>query len=290
MTMGRRAVPPDDVPPASAPAPRRMADETPPDPVTRSGPRHGVPAPDGDDDARHAWLILGALGAIMAMLVTGLYLFVGVRDTTTASPSPSSSTPAPEASTAVASPTATGIPSASGSPSPTTLPSPTEPEEPELLDLGDVVLALPDGWELYADELVQDDRRLVRVREPASDTRVQAVTLTTVGEDLEQACRDLVTDQQRAFTGVAESVVVDVPMTGAASGVSCAFTGTRAEDGVAAKVEFTLIRRDADAQSLIFRDTVPDAVAASDPVLAQLAAMECAAAETFGALIVDCQD
>ena len=290
MTMGRRAVPPDDVPPASAPAPRRMADETPPDPVTRSGPRHGVPAPDGDDDARHPWLILGALGAIMAMLVTGLYLLVGVRDTTTASPSPSSSTPAPEASTAVASPTATGIPSASGSPSPTTLPSPTEPEEPELLDLGDVVLALPDGWELYADELVQDDRRLVRVREPASDTRVQAVTLTTVGEDLEQACRDLVTDQQRAFTGVAESVVVDVPMTGAASGVSCAFTGTRAEDGVAAKVEFTLIRRDADAQSLIFRDTVPDAVAASDPVLAQLAAMECAAAETFGALIVDCQD
>ena len=290
MTMGRRAMPPDDVPPASAPAPRRMADETPPDPVTRSGPRHGVPAPDGDDDARHAWLILGALGAIMAMLVTGLYLFVGVRDTTTASPSPSSSTPAPEASTAVASPTATGIPSASGSPSPTTLPSPTEPEEPELLDLGDVVLALPAGWELYADELVQDDRRLVRVREPASDTRVQAVTLTTVGEDLEQACRDLVTDQQRAFTGVAEAVVVDVPMTGAASGVSCAFTGTRAEDGVAAKVEFTLIRRDADAQSLIFRDTVPDAVAASDPVLAQLAAMECAAAETFGALIVDCQD
>ena len=149
-------------------------------------------------------------------------------------------------------------------------------------------LTVPEGWEVYADEVVQDDRRLVRLREPVTDVRVQAVTLTTVGEDLAQACRDLVTDQQQAFTNVAESVVVDVPLTGPASGVSCAFTGTRASDGVAAKVEFTIILRDEDAQSLIFRDTVPDSVAETSPVLAQLAGMECAATETFGVVVGSC--
>ena len=165
------------------------------------------------------------------------------------------------------------------------VPGPLSPAE---LDLGDVRLTVPDGWEVYADEVVQDDRRLVRLREPATDVRVQAVTLTTVGEDLTQACRDLVTDQQQAFTGVAESVVVDVPLTGGASGVSCAFTGTRTSDTVAAKVEFTIIRRDADAQSLVFRDTVPDSVAEGSPVLAQLADMECAATETFGVVVGTC--
>ena len=131
---------------------------------------------------------------------------------------PRTSAAAPTQSSA---PPATAAGSASGTPTPLASPSPTPSPStaPAVLDLGDVVLVVPDGWELYADELVQDSRRLVRVREPLSDTRVQAVTLTTVGDDLAQACRDLVTDQQQAFTGVAESVVVDVPMTGAA--VAC---------------------------------------------------------------------
>ncbi|MHA6525185.1 hypothetical protein [Tessaracoccus sp. G1721] len=287
MTTGRRALPEDVHHPVDSTAPRRGADPAPSQHVTL-GPRHGIEYPEPDTDTRRAWLAIGLLGIVMAVAIAALYLVVGGRGATTAPSSPSASTSAPAES---ATPAATQDGSTSGTPTPLESPSPTPsaPASPLVLDLGDVTLVVPEGWELYADEVVQDGRRLVRVREPLSDTRVQAVTLTTVGADLAQACRDLVTDQQQAFTGVAESVVVDVPMTGAASGASCAFTGTRTEDGVAAKVEFTLIRREADSQTLIFRDTVPSAVPASAEVLAQLAVMECAAAETFGVVVTSCQ-
>lgn len=287
MTTGRRALPEENRPPVAATPPRRGIDDSPP-PHANLGPRRGVTEPRRDSDARLAWLAIGVLGVAMAVVIAALYIVVGGRDSTPAPSSPSASTAAPTQSAA---PSATAAGSVSGTPTPLASPSPTPSPTtaPAVLDLGDVVLVVPDGWELYADEMVQDGRRLVRVREPLSDTRVQAVTLTTVGDDLAQACRDLVTDQQQAFAGVAESVVVDVPLTGAAAGVSCAFTGTRTEDGIAAKVEFTLIRREADNQTLIFRDTVASAVPASAPVLAQLAAMECAAAETFGVVVASCQ-
>lgn len=287
MTTGRRALPEENRPPVAATPPRRGIDDSaPPQAILR--PRRGIAEPPRDSDTRLAWLAIGVLGVAMAVVIAALYLVVGGRESTPEPSSPSASSAAPTQSTA---PSATAAGSASGTPTPPTSPSPTPSPTtaPTVLDLGDVVLVVPDGWELYADELVQDGRRLVRVREPLSDTRVQAVTLTTVGDDLAQACRDLVTDQQQAFTGVAESVVVDVPLTGAAAGVSCAFTGTRTEDGIAATVEFTLIRREADSQTLIFRDTVASVVPASSPVLAQLAAMECAAAETFGVVVAGCQ-
>ncbi|HSO70792.1 MAG TPA: hypothetical protein VLQ67_14300 [Arachnia sp.] len=224
----------------------------------------------------------------MTVLIGGLYLFLGPRGSSTTSPAPSSSS-----STDGGSPSPAESPSGQASPPPSE-PSPSSDDSTPAasptseVDLGDVQLTVPEGWEVYADEVVQDDRRLVRLREPVTDVRVQAVTLTTVGEDLTQACRDLVTDQQQAFTDVAESVVVDVPLTGGASGVSCAFTGTRTSDAVAAKVEFTIILRDEDAQSLVFRDTVPDSVADTSPVLAQLSSMECAATQTFGVVIGSC--
>jgi len=287
MTTGRRALPEENRPPVAATPPRRGIDDSaPPQAILR--PRRGIAEPPRDSDTRRAWLAIGVLGLAMALVIAALYIVVGGRESV---PEPSSPSASAAASTQSSAPPATAAGSASGTPTPLASPSPTPSPStaPAVLDLGDVVLVVPDGWELYADELVQDSRRLVRVREPLSDTRGQAVTLTTVGDDLAQACRDLVTDQQQAFTGVAESVVVDVPMTGAAGGVSCAFTGTRADDGVAAKVEFTLIRREADNQTLIFRDTIPSAVPAGAPVLAELAAMECEAAETFGVVVASCQ-
>lgn len=286
MTTGRRALPPEEAPGPVTPA-RRMADRPPATPPTSGVPRRGAPVETGERDTLRAWMGLGVLALAMAVAVALLYLMVGPRDSLTATPLPSA--PAVQSPQPSASPTAaSGATTTDPSSAPTASDTPSASPSPEIIDLGDAVLTVPSGWEVYADELVQDGRRLVRLRDPATDTRVQAVTLTSVDGDLTQACRDLVTDQQRAFTGVAESVVVDVPLTGAALGVSCAFTGTRTEDDVDAKVEFTLLRRDADSQTLIFRDTVPGAVADESPALAQLAAMECAAAETFGAVIGGC--
>lgn len=250
--------------------------------------RHAVPAVREEEEARRAWVALAALAVAMTVLIGGLYVVLGPRGANTTAPTASSSpssggtSPSPSESTSGEAGPSPSEPSASPDAS---SPGPSPAAE---LDLGDVQLTVPEGWEVYADEVVQDDRRLVRLREPVTDVRVQAVTLTTLGEDLAQACRDVVTDQQQAFTNVAESVVVDVPLTGPASGVSCAFTGTRTSDSVAAKVEFTIILRDEDAQSLIFRDTVPASLAESSPVLAQLAGMECAAMETFGVVVGTC--
>ena len=62
----------------------------------------------------------------------------------------------------------------------------------------------------------------------------------------------------------------------------------RGSDGADIKVEFTVVRRDRDGHALIFRDTIPDAVAADDPARAELIAAECAAAVTFGVQIGQC--
>ena len=69
-------------------------------------------------------------------------------------------------------------------------PSPS-PTPPGVLDLGDAVVTVPDGWEVYADELVQDARRLVRLRDPATDVRVHGVFTrweAVVGREVAQHC------------------------------------------------------------------------------------------------------
>lgn len=258
----------------------------------RGGARRGLPpTPDPEREQRSAWLALAILAAVLVVAVIGLQLGLGQR--TSASPSP---TPAVTATPTTSSATPTTTPSTSPSPAPTGSPTSTSsppaaspsPTPPRVLDLGDAVVTVPDGWEVYADELVQESRRLVRLRDPATDVRVQIVTLTTVTGELDQACRDLVADQRSAFTGVATSLVVDVPVGAGATAVSCAFTGTRVSDGVPNKTEFTLLRRDSDAQTLVFRDTIPLATGDDAPVLATLTGMECAAAESFGVVVQAC--
>ncbi|NHB83746.1 hypothetical protein G7085_00895 [Tessaracoccus sp. HDW20] len=78
------------------------------------------------------------------------------------------------------------------------LPSPTPSVTTDLnvLDLGDAKIELLPGWQLYADEVVQDDRRLVRIKQVATDTRIQVVTLTSVTGPLASACEDLIADHR----------------------------------------------------------------------------------------------
>lgn len=282
MTPPRRALPPigDGEPSRGAvPGARRATS-----PATPGGARRAVETPSTRQrHQRRGWLLVGALGVALAVSVAGLYAVVGPSRTASRTTDAASSGPSASPN---GSPSGSASPGDSVSAFPTPSPSPTL--EPGQLDLLDTVLTVPDGWEVYADELVQDSRRLVRLREPDTDVRVQAVSLTSATGDLDQACRDLITQQSSAFGSVATSDVVAVPVAEGAAGVSCAFSGTRTSDGVPLKTEFTLLRRDSDAHTLVFRDSIPTAVPAASTVLEDLTTMECDAAELFGADVETC--
>lgn len=275
---------------------------SPPSPT--SHPRRSATDPTTDaTPGRGAWLGIVSLAVVLAIVVGALYLILGPFPRTEPpvppggaasrsadpSPAPSASLPATDVPqsppSAAASPGTTTpappVPSASASPS-------VSAAAGVPLDLDGAVLTVLPGWRLYADEVVQDERRLVRLRELTTDTRIQAVVLTSVEEDLNDACLALVADQRQGYTGVAESLAVDVQTDPTGEAVSCNFTGTRTSDSVPNKVEFTLIRRDSDGSTLFFRDTIPSAVPDDSPALAQLTAIECAAADTFGVQVIAC--
>lgn len=304
---GRRGLPPesetDDLAPLSAPSAARRGAVVESDSAasTSSGrARRGLPVEEprgGDEPSRSAWLAIAGLGVALALLIGVLYIVVGGRDSS-AEPSPTTSptgtlsaSPAPSGSpSSSASPSMSGSPTAPTSPSPSPSPSasPTPTVDPALLTLNGMELRIPEGWELYADETIQDNRRLVRLMDPATDVRVQAVTLPEVAPELDEACMDLMADHRGLYDDVAESLAVDVPVTGAGAGVACSFTGTRASDGQPGKVEFTVLRRESDGHSLIFRDTIPGGIADDAPARQQLFTAECAAATSFGLTVDQC--
>ncbi|WP_143570850.1 hypothetical protein [Tessaracoccus sp. ZS01] len=314
---GRRGLPPEEAVPAPPQQP-----SPPPRPSPRPGsPRRGIaPQDDGrDGDTRRAWFTVAILPLVIAAVVGVLWLVFGERGDggTTAVPAPvtqnseqrtPSATPSEEPSVA---PNEAPQTPAEGEPSPTpaadtTTAAPAPAESPQLptgpeeepspvsstpggvrLELNGTVLDMPPGWQLYADEVVQDERRLVRIRELATDVRIQAVSLTNVTGALDEACLELISDHRQLFTGVAEGLPVTVPLTGQGQGVSCNFTGTRASDGVPNRVEFTMLQLD-DGTTLVFRDTIPSTVPEDSPALSQLVTMECAAAESFGISVNQC--
>lgn len=158
-----------------------------------------------------------------------------------------------------------------------------------VIKLNDTSFAAPDGWALYGDELIETDRRLVRLNNTATNLRLQVVTLKSADADLAAACRALVASQAGQFTGVVEQPASPVgvdPATGTAA--TCGFRGVRASDGVANAVTFTLVRRAPDSHVLMLRSTVPDAVPADSAAPGQLAAMQCAASGTFGVALPLC--
>lgn len=258
------------------------------DPTT--GPEHGVPTPPRDAeevDERRRWYALGALAIILALAIFVAYMAVGNR-TRQAEPAPRASsaasaapTPTSDPSGATASQTPMSTSSASASP------SPSSTAASDTLDLGDASLKVLPGWQVYADEVVQDNRRLVRLKRGDSDSRIQIVTLTSLSGDLKQACADLTTEHRQAYSDVAESATVNVAVADGATGVACGFTGTRTSDKVPVKVDFTIVQR-ADKTSIVFRDVIPQSVAADSPIRGELATMECGAANSFGVKITQC--
>ena len=302
-TAARRALAPEDT---DSPARPSGIEAEPPTGAERptGAPRRGMVEvePEEAPEARRAWYIVAATTAALALLVGVLWFIFGLRDETpVAVPSPTTQavSTAPGSASAPVPPPDPGLPTVSPTATVTetgTDDLPTGPEEEPSpvssipggvrLELNGVVLDMPPGWQLYADETVQGDRRLVRIRELVTDVRIQAVALTNVTGSLDDACLDLVADHRQLYSAVAEGLPVNVPVSGDAVGVSCNFSGTRTSDGVANRVEFTLLQ--SGGVTLVFRDTIPTAVSTDAPALTQLIAMECAAAESFGVVIDQC--
>lgn len=290
-----------------------------PEPVVATGgsgggARHGSPSsPSGDDNApRRRWVAVAVLGVVLAVVIGALYLYFG-DSPETASPGPDAPTTSSQVSASPGTPGATptgstapeptesqapGSADPSGtpggqpatSPSATATPAPSTPATPSpvVLDLTDAQVTVLPGWQLYADEVVQENRRLIRIKQLATDTRIQIVTLPGITGPLTDACTDLVNDHRGSYSNVAASLAVSVPVATGAEGIACSFTGTRTSDNVPTRVDFTIVRRDSDAMSLVFRDTRPQEVPADSPALAELVRIECAAADSFGVTISQC--
>ncbi len=162
-------------------------------------------------------------------------------------------------------------------------PAPTGGSTVGLVELNDVQFAIPEGWTLYGDELIEGDRRAVRLSHGASDARLQAVTLVPEATDLSASCTSLVDLQQTQFTDVSRQLVVPIGVDVAlGAGVRCGFSGTRSSDGVPTTVTFTLVSRATDAHVLMLRSTVPDAGAGDAEAVLQLNSMSCQASASFG--------
>ncbi len=277
-TVGRRSAPPDEPDLAPTPAlpssdrPRRgIVDEAAP----VAGPRRGIPAEDpaGPARTRTAALLLGGLALLIAATIAVAYLVLGGRPTP-AVPSP---TPSPSPSPS---------PSASPSPSPTA----TGPVTKELLQINDATLAVYEGWSVQEDEEVQDKRRLVRLREDATDARVQAVTLTSVTGSLDDACSALVADLTGSYTDVKNTApaTATVAVADDDQAATCSFTGERTSDKVANTVTFTVIRRADDDHTLVFRATVPTTLPGSSSTEEELELMLCSSAASFDVEVERC--
>ena len=286
--------------PDPAPADAPIAAPVPPDatfPV--EVPWTPAPLPVGDNEAapvepdrrrqRQPWYLVGAL-AMVAVLGVFVSVMANPGGTIGAAPGPSDGrTPGNDPTlipSAVATPTPGASSSAAASPSAIASPSPTS--DPSLIALDDdaQVRLLP-GWQMYTDEVVQDDRRLIRIKQLATDTRIQIVTLTSVVGPLDAACSDLIAEHRPQYSGVVESPSVAVAVSEGSEGSACSFTGTRMSDNVASKVDFTIVRR-ADGVSLLFRDIAPQTLPVDAPALNELATIECGAAESFGVTIGQC--
>lgn len=306
---GRRGLPPTPDEPVAPTAPgRRALIEEPtvssprraatPAPASAGPARRGIPL---DSPARPApsprLLAAAGVGVLAVAVGVSLVVFGPRGDSAEPAPStPAATTPSPSTPNGSDPPASTpagpGLPTATAPPataSPGDTDAPVTPATPTVIDLGDTTYPLQPGWEIYYDGTVQGDRRLVRLRQADTDTLTQIVTLPTVGDDLPQACTDLMADHRAAYSEVAETLPVNESALPGGEAASCSFTGVRVDSGVAAQVSFTLLRRGLDSQVFIVRDSVPTSVPAVAEVRTELEMALCDSSTRFGVALTRCQ-
>ncbi|MGV8845457.1 hypothetical protein [Tessaracoccus sp.] len=298
---GRRGIPADKYGgPAAVPS-RRSSDDTPS--TQADGPRRAL-ASDVEPTRprvihRGAWAIGGVGILALVLLVLALQPSSEVppttppRSSTSVTPSPvvtptggSDGTPTPAPGTAAPLP---------GTNTPEELPTPAEEPSPSagatvaLVQLNDAQFSSPEGWTIYGDEMIEGARRTVRLSNPTTDARLQAVTLEGGSSTLADACVSLVNLQQAQFTAVTRQLVVPIGVdVTAGAGVRCGFTGKRNSDGVANTVTFTVVSRATDSHVLMLRTTLPVTVASDAVAPLQLNSMSCQASSSFGVSLPLC--
>lgn len=214
-------------------------------------------------------LVILVTGVLMVALVFGLYSFYGVNSPT-ATPSfahthssdpisPSSTSPSPSAS-------------ASQSAAPA--------GKPEVVD--DATVTVPLHWEVYHDQQIEDDRRLIRVRDRQEDVRLQVATLTSVGSELRDACQALVDDQSKEYAVDHQISPRPITVTGEAVGVTCGYVGQRKDQHTDTSVTFTMIQRKSDTHTLVLRVMRPRMLGADSTAQREVTLMTCEAARSFG--------
>ncbi len=157
------------------------------------------------------------------------------------------------------------------------------------LVLNDTSLTAPSGWNLYGDEQIESDRRVIRLSHGETDVRLQVVSLTSAEGDLNAACEALSASQQEQFSDVTTTPTLSAgvnPDQGA--GVTCGFQGTRLSDGVTNTVSFTLLLRVEDGHVLLLRSMIPSTVTPGAVSRQELAAMNCTASLNFGVTLPLC--
>ncbi|SDL66559.1 hypothetical protein [Tessaracoccus oleiagri] len=204
------------------------------------------------------WLVVALFAVLILAGIAGLYRYFGVHP------------PAGDVPTSLPTPTAADGPAS---------PAPSPPGVREVV--GDTAVTVPSHWRLYADELTEGDRRLIRVIDDATDVRLQVATLTTVGTDLTGACRALIDDQGDEYAVDFEVVPRYVSMEEGAVAVTCGFVGAR-EGQPETSVMFTMVQREADAHTLVLRVMGPRGLPADAPAVREVSAMGCEAAAAFG--------
>lgn len=226
-------------------------------------------APARSGGAGRRWLLLvGACLIMVALVVVGWFTLL---------PGVPASQQAPSASAEAASP----------SPSPSSDPESTEgaTEAPGPLELNDTTVTAPTGWNLYRDETIEGDRRVIRLSHAATDIRLQVATLTAAGPDAAVTCETVSTSMQATFTDVAPTPTLPIGIDPAqGTGVTCGFRGIRTADGVANTVSFTVVMRVSDGHILTLRSVIPDTAAESpeaESARGELAAMNCSASRNF---------
>lgn len=249
-------------------------------------PRRAL-GPEPTDDPRPRLPRTVLAGTLVAGLtIVGAYTFWGPRP---APEDPVVATPSVEAtpSPTEESPTADPTPDPSGVGPADPSPEPTEPSV-GLIQLNDTAFTPPVGWSLYGDDLIETDRRVVRLSHTDSGASLQVVTLVA-DPDLGESCRALVQSQGEQFAVTSEHLALPVGLDATVGeGVTCGFTGVRTDDGIANSVSFTLVRRASDAHVLMLRQTVPDEVPAGSPARRDLSAMGCEASTGFAAPLPLC--